>query len=603
MIVVCYNKPIMKRKILLNIFVFCIFLLCFFYSSDLNASVNDFVIKDFQADYYLSKNDDNRSILKTTEKIVVQFPDIDQNHGIERFITDEYDNHPVKVKVLSVVDENGNNLSYSTNKNDNNLVIRIGDAETFVHGLKTYVITYQQMDVTKYYQDSDATEFYWDVNGLYWSQPFDKVSVRLHLEKELQDKLTGGMYCYYGVFGLNNHCDIQQTQGYISASVNSLNIGENMTIAVGFKPGTFSSFSFSNIEWVVSHIVDIMLILNIISLLIIFLIKKVKAKNHPGKGTIIPEYLPPKDTNILLSSIISRNTSKWTVLILMDLAVRHKIKILQESKKFWFYEIKKYKIEFIDDNDLDDIDKKIINSIFGPNPQSGDQYDIEMARADYKLSSRLRNIFQYADKKSISLGYFNIDKKLKKNLYIIGFTSPIISFISWQLFSNSYTTKDVDILPLFSIVSIVFCLLMISTIKPMSEKGRNLFDYLKGLKMYIKLAEADRLRVLQSPEGVQKTEINATDEIEVIHLYERLLPYAILFGLEKKWNKVLGDFYEKLETQPDWYVGAGNFNAINFASAVSNFSSYVSSSSPSSGGSSGGGSSGGGGGGGGGGGW
>ena len=86
-------------------------------------------------------------------------------------------------------------------------------------------------------------------------------------------------------------------------------------------------------------------------------------------------------------------------------------------------------------------------------------------------------------------------------------------------------------------------------------------------------------------------------------LYERVLPYAVLFGQEKEWTKQLGHYYESTGSQPNWYVGNTSFNAAAFSTGMSGLAqsvSYASSSSSSSGGSGGGGSSGGGGGGGGG---
>ncbi|MGB4420739.1 MAG: DUF2207 domain-containing protein [Candidatus Saccharimonadales bacterium] len=591
----------MKKLILGLIPIFLSILV--FQNFSVHASAQDFIITDFQADYYLSKNDDNRSVLKTIEKITAQFPEIDQNHGIERALPTKYDNHTVKIKIISIVDEDDKEWSYSTYKNNDNLVLRIGDADAYVHGIKTYIITYIQQDVTKYYQNSNTDEFYWDVNGLEWQQPFNKVVARLHLDEGLEKSLSGNMSCYYGLSGSNKICNITKSQDYIEANVSNLNIGENMTIAVGFKPGTFSAYSISNNEWIEAHIVDMMLFLNAISIIIILIIKKLKARDYPGRGSIAPEYLPPKGANVLLSSIISKNTTKWTAASYVDLAVRHKIKILQDSKKTWGFENKIYKMEFIDGNGLDENEMKIISDIFGSNPKAGDQYEVEKMRTDYSLARSLRLLFQNTSEKAVSLGYYNVDKKLKTRLFIFGAFAPIVTIISWLIFNNSYINDNIGVLIFIAVVSIIISVGMITSIKPMSEKGRELFDYLKGLKMYIKLAEIDRLKVLQSPEGAQKTKVNTDDSIELVHLYERVLPYAIMFGLEKNWSKVLGEFYEKSGTQPDWYVSTGAFSAATFATVVSSFTNYASSTNSSTGGSSGGGSSGGGGGGGGGGGW
>ena len=139
----------------------------------------------------------------------------------------------------------------------------------------------------------------------------------------------------------------------------------------------------------------------------------------------------------------------------------------------------------------------------------------------------------------------------------------------------------------------------------LSEKGAELRDHLNGLLLYIRVAETDRIRVLQSPEGAERTPVDTTDRGQMLKLYERVLPYAVLFDEEKRWAKELGEYYD--QSPPDWYSGTGAFTTAAFASSIGSIStttaSAFSGSSSSSGGSSGGGSSGGGGGGGGGGGW
>src|SRR5690606_13383930 len=137
--------------------------------------------------------------------------------------------------------------------------------------------------------------------------------------------------------------------------------------------------------------------------------------------------------------------------------------------------------------------------------------------------------------------------------------------------------------------------------KPLTAKGAEHRDHLKGLKDYIRLAEQERINYLQSPQGALRIPVDTGDTHELIKLNERLLPYAVLFGLEKKWADELGKHYEELGESPSWYTGSTAFNAAVFASGIGSMNSSVSSSfSSSSGGSSGGGGSGGGGGGGGG---
>ena len=135
-----------------------------------------------------------------------------------------------------------------------------------------------------------------------------------------------------------------------------------------------------------------------------------------------------------------------------------------------------------------------------------------------------------------------------------------------------------------------------------TEAGLEASRYMDGLKLYIEMAEKDRLAFLQSVQGADMSAAG------VVKLYEKLLPYAALFGVEESWMKVLEKYYEVSDVQaPEWHsVHSGIIDAASLASVVSSVSSsasattsYSSSSSSSSGGG-GGGSSGGGGGGGGG---
>lgn len=62
--------------------------------------------------------------------------------------------------------------------------------------------------------------------------------------------------------------------------------------------------------------------------------------------------------------------------------------------------------------------------------------------------------------------------------------------------------------------------------------------YLEGLELYITMAEAERLKFLQSVEGAD------TSSEGIVKLYEKLLPWASLFGAEESWVKEMSKYYE-----------------------------------------------------------
>jgi uncharacterized membrane protein YgcG len=120
-------------------------------------------------------------------------------------------------------------------------------------------------------------------------------------------------------------------------------------------------------------------------------------------------------------------------------------------------------------------------------------------------------------------------------------------------------------------------------------KGVQTREYILGFKEYLQIAEKDRINFANAPE--KKPEI-----------FEKLLPYAMVLGVEKAWAKEFEGIYT---TPPSWYSDP-HMNAFStglFVGSLGNFRSSTSSSLSSSPGSSGGGFAGGGGGGGGGGSW
>jgi len=146
---------------------------------------------------------------------------------------------------------------------------------------------------------------------------------------------------------------------------------------------------------------------------------------------------------------------------------------------------------------------------------------------------------------------------------------------------------------IFSVVSVAIALV---TKTPLGSVGAELRDKLKGLRLYIRLAEKDRLHYLQSPQGAIRERVSAEDSREVLKLHERLLPWAVVLGEEKRWVRELDRLYRN--QSPEWMSGT---NPRLVASLVSlTQATSVSFRSSASGGTGGGGSAGGGGGGGGG---
>ena len=107
--------------------------------------------------------------------------------------------------------------------------------------------------------------------------------------------------------------------------------------------------------------------------------------------------------------------------------------------------------------------------------------------------------------------------------------------------------------------------------KPLTALGAEVRDHLAGLQVFIEWAEADRIRMLQSPQGAERVRIDTTDRRQMLKLYETLLPYAVVFGQEKQWAKELAVLYGETGT-PVWYSGSSGFNASAFSAGIGTLS-------------------------------
>ena len=560
-----------------------------------SADVQDFEFASFDATYTLGLDEDGRSQLTTVETIVAVFPDIDQNHGIVRALVNDFDGHPVDIEIDSVTNGDGEPLDYETDSEDEFTLVTIAD-EDFVHGEQTYVLSYTQHNVTRAFADTRADEFYWDTNGTGSAQPFGSVTATVVMEDGLADSVQS-VAAYWGAENAVNGIDPQQNgNGDYVFSVDDLGPGENLTFAIGFAPGTFvpRDSSFFGAPW------PLLSLLGGIGSLVVAgvaaVLRRTRLADAPGRGTIIAEYLPPKNASLPLSALISGTVGKSTPAHIVKLAVAGNLRILElPGRKA------SYQLEFLSEDGADADDLEFLHALFGKELTPGEDRSLE--KVDDKAAKRITALQARVAKDSVASGHrrripAGIVGSLFAASFLVAAVGVVFAIIS---LAQSYAGPVPIFFLVLSIAGIVVTFAFAAR-SPLDAAGVELRDYLKGLKLYISLAEADRLRYLQSPEGAEKTPIDADDTAQLVTLNERLLPYAILFGEEKEWTKQLGRYYEDLGQEPGWYAGSTAFNAGVFVGSISALTSSASTSytgSSSSGGSTGGGFSGGGGGGGG----
>lgn len=564
-----------------------------------SADVNDFSFSSFTAEYKLSLNQDkaNRPEMWVRETLVADFPEIDQNHGIRRSIPElSYDRFPGLIEKVSVTDGQGEAREFETSTDQGflNLLIKPSDG-SYVHGRQTYVIEYHQAWVINNYQSTTGfDEFYWDVNGTGWLQNFDQVKATVTFDKTLSENVVAGkVSCYEGQQGSTKRCSSTEVnnQQMVFTSKN-LQAGENLSIAIAFKPNVANTAG-PNITGTLNWY-GFWFCLSLVILILLWAVYfRIFGIRSSTKGSfVVPQYQPAAEPGLLVSALVSRKTAHLYQASVVELAV-----------------MKLIEIEVVADSDNKDFLLRRTTLATTNSDQlallaqlslikSGDELLLAQnmsTQQKNQLSKALLSLRGAATKRVSAGGYF---QKRALGIPALGFVVALLIYAGWLFFAGSLDSEVAAgfvVAPILSFVPFVACYWLLLSKRALTSKGSELVSFVKGLGMYIDLAEKDRLEYLQSPKGasLKPSEIQGR---EVLKLYEALLPWAILLGLQAKWNKALTNLYQD-QGSPVWLVGSPNLGE-SFANLDQVLTQSLAASS--SGGSGGGGSSGGGGGGGGG---
>jgi uncharacterized membrane protein YgcG len=555
------------------------------------SNITDWYIKDFQTEITVNAD---RS-LNIVENILADCGNLPDKHGIFRIIPKSVERAgkviSLPLKISSVTDFSGNKHPYDSSLNftDNTQILKIGDAEKTVKGENEYRIEYQ-MGNAVYTLGENEDELYWDVLGGFFDLEIDNFSAKINLPEGVNES-NASVSVYSGFVGSReNLLDAQfsfVSDNTIEISASAIGKRQGITVSVKMPKGIFTVEKVSGFNFAFFFI-----ILPVLVFVLCFSVWKKYGKDSGVNKAIMPQYYPPKDMSILEMGAVLKNgkiKKEFLSAEIINLAVKGFLTI-EQKKLFWIFG-KTYILSATDKktDSLNDIERRILDALF-------------LGKKSVSLS-QIRESF-YISYKNISKDVISkIDKDgflSKKSLtlqtvfYVLG-SIFLFSMIFWGSFGFSVNEAYRNLFLVFalSMLPVGPLFLFFGYLMPQrTVKGDEMVAKIKGFKMYMDTAEKHR-QIFNEKENI----------------FEKYLPYAVMFGITKQWIKKFKEIYGAKyydNYAPYWLIG-NNLNFSDLSSlngVISSISSDIGGSlGSSSSSSSGGGSSGGGGGGGGGGGW
>ncbi len=467
--------------------------------------------------------------------------------GIYRTIPTRYESsfwnrRFIQIDVLEVR-RDGDLEPYTIRSKRGEILIRIGDPETYLSGTEVYEVLYIVRGGLTFFETYD--KFLWNVTPFDTTVPIERSFASIALPVHPQDT-EARVSCFEGVVGSIDQCDIQQDEkSFLFASRQAYNQGEGLTLEIEFKKGIVKEpQDFAGILGYLGWYWPVFIPFTIF--ILIFFIWKRYGKDYPLEP-VIALYEPPANISpLMVGTIIDRK------LELRDIAggIVHlaeqgyiSLNIIQPKGVLGSLDIMLVLKKSVESIPFP-YEKELLIAIFDGNTHVGDSIVYSEVLEAPSVLARMKKVKSMVTKKLFDDGYYHSMSE------VIGFVMiAVAQCIFALLFFLPMSPIGVLSVALSGILIFGFSFFMN---KPTS-KGTEIIRHIKGFKMFLATIEKERYKFFNPPERTPEQ-------------FMHYLPYAISFGVADEWTQL---FVNTPMSSPSWYSSSDEFSVTSMSHMLS----------------------------------
>lgn len=556
----------MVNKII-KIFIYFILSLFFIIPKNTLATgfaPNHWTIRNYRSEIKIN----NDSTISVTENISADCEYYPNNYGIYRnvhtAINSEIGQIKTPIYLQSITDFDNHPYHYHTeySPQDNYIKWLIGDYGKEVRGINNYKIKYEIRNAL--IKHSNLDEIYlalvFDTDYI-----IDNYSAQITLPNGINHDNTK-IYMYSGNLeeGKNTHVKYQwQNNNIIKIdSTNQLRNSQGVTITLNFPKNIIQPYHPRLTDYYHNVNEFLWLVLPLIILIICFIFWLIHGRDPKITDPIVPEFSIPENLNPLELGMIYTNGKMFSSYIsaaIIHLAVKGVFEI--ETIPDQDNDIKDYKITIKNYNPktISHCERHLINDLFGivldQNQPLDKKYKYDLMVSDIKKDF-LNTVEHLQNYVTARLEYkFYLDSNGRSIKRLMFGLVPLIIIVYFYFGLFTYNSFFIN----FSITLTIIILIFFAIIMPQRTiRAADCYKKILGFRLYLQTAEQYRQQ-FNEKEGI----------------FEKYLPYAILFGFADRWTFAFqGNNEDKghdIVKRLSWLVGV-DYTSLNFHG----LSSYIS---------------------------